>query len=214
MTNLDPDQLRLIVITDDTLAAPRSIVDVVRAAVGAGAPAVQLRDKDATAREMAEVGRRLREITVAADALLFVNDRFDVALAIEADGVHVGPDDVPVAALRQVAPRGFLIGTSTDQPDDAIRLVAHGADYIGCGAVYATSTKPDAGQTIGIDGLQSVVDALEVPVVGIGGVDAHGASEIAKRTEAAGVAAIGAIMTAADPAAAVRQLLLPFEQRG
>lgn len=214
MPNLHPDQLRLIVITDDTLASPRSIIDVVRVAVEAGAPAIQLRDKASTAREMADTGRRLREITVAADVLLFVNDRFDVALAIEADGVHVGPDDVPVAALRRVAPPGFLIGTSTDQPDEAVRLVAEGADYIGCGAVYATSTKADAGPAIGIEGLQAVVDVLEVPVVGIGGIDAQEASEIAKHTSAAGVAAIGAIMGADDPAAAVRRLLQPFGQRG
>jgi len=205
--------LRLIVITDERLAAPRSLVDVVRAAVEAGAPAIQLRAKDATARETAELGHRLRDVTTRANALLFVNDRFDVALAIDADGVHVGPDDIPVAALRRIAPPGFLIGTSTDEPGEATRLVSEGADYIGCGTVYPTSTKVDAGQTIGLNGLQTVVDAVEVPVVGIGGVDEHGAREIAEHTTAAGVAAIGAVMRTTDPGRAVSAMLRPFEQR-
>lgn len=211
---LTPDQLRLIVITDEGLAAPRSIAEVVRAAVDAGAPAIQLRAKGATARETATLGRQLREITTDAGALLFVNDRFDVALAIGADGVHVGPDDVPVAALRKVAPPGFLIGTSTDQPEAARRLVDDGADYIGCGTVYQTSSKLDAGETIGLGGLQAVVDAVSVPVVGIGGVDADGAREIASETSAAGIAVIGAVMGAPEPATAVRDLLRPFSDRG
>ena len=210
---LNPERLRLIVITDALLAAPRSVVEVVRSAVEAGAPAIQLRAKSATAREMAEVGHRLRDITTRAGVLLFVNDRFDVALAIGADGVHVGPDDIPVAALRRAAPLGFLIGTSTDDPGEAIRLVSEGADYIGCGTVYPTSTKSDAGASIGLDGLQAVVDAVDVPVVGIGGIDEQGAREIAGRTTAAGVAAIGAVMRAEDPHRTVSSLLHPFEQR-
>lgn len=209
---LNPERLRLIVITDGRLAAPRSIVEVIRSAVDAGAPAIQLRAKSSTAREMAEVGHRLRDITTRAGALLFVNDRFDVAMAIGADGVHVGPDDIPVAALRRAAPPGFLIGSSTDDPGEASRLVAEGADYIGCGTVYPTSTKSDAGESIGLDGLQAVVDAVDVPVVGIGGIDERGAREIAERTTAAGVAAIGAVMRAEDPGRTVASLLYPFQQ--
>ena len=206
-------RLRLIVITDVRLAAPRSIVDVVQAAVDAGAPAIQLRAKETTARETAEIGRQLRTITAEAGALLFINDRFDVSLVVEADGVHIGPDDVPVSALRRISPPGFLIGSSTDDPAEAQRLVSDGADYIGCGAVYPTSTKADAGDSIGVTGLQAVVDAVEVPVIGIGGVDASGAHEIAVETTAAGVAVIGAVMHAKDPGIAVRDLLQPFMHR-
>ncbi len=139
------DRLSLIVITDAAAAAPRSIIDVVARAVAAGAPAIQLRDKGASARELHEVGLRLREVTRAADALLFVNDRYDVALAIGADGVHVGPDDVPVHALRSVVSPDFLIGASTDDPSRAARLERDGASYIGCGAVHPTQSKDDAG---------------------------------------------------------------------
>jgi thiamine-phosphate pyrophosphorylase len=110
-----PPDLRLIVITDRALATPRSVTDVVRAAVAAGAPAVQLRDKHATARELADMARALAGITRPAGALLFINDRIDVALAAGADGVHLGPDDIPVDAARRIAP-DFLIGYSTDSP--------------------------------------------------------------------------------------------------
>lgn len=207
------DRLRLIVVTDTDLAAPRTILDVVRASLAAGAPAIQLRDKHATARELVACGRALRQETRGTGALLFVNDRLDVALAVEADGVHVGPDDIPVGALRQAAPPPFLIGTSTDDPDEARRLVGEGADYIGCGTVYATSTKADAGSTIGLDGLQAVASAVSVPVVGIGGIDPARAGDIARQTDAAGVAVVGAVMRASDVEQTVRALLAPFAGR-
>ncbi len=210
-------RLRLIVVTDVELARPRTVIDVVRAAVRAGAPAVQLRDKDASARELFETGRALLPIVREAGALFFVNDRVDVALALGADGVHVGPDDVPVAAVRAAAGRvteePFLIGSSADDPREARRLATQGADYIGCGTVYPTSTKADAGAIIGLSGLQAVVEAVEVPVVGIGGIDAERAAEVARQTSAAGVAAVAAVMRSEDVQAAVEALLAPWERR-
>lgn len=199
-------RLRLVVITDPTLAAPRTVVEVVRAAVEAGAPAVQLRNKGQSARELLTVGRELRSITRAAGALLFVNDRLDVALALEADGVHVGPDDLTVAAVRAVAPPGFLIGRSADQLSVARQAVEDGADYIGCGAVYRTTTKGDAGEVIGLDGLDAVARAVNVPVVAIGGITVARAAEVG-RTRAAGIAVVGAVMAAGDVAGVVRSLL-------
>jgi thiamine-phosphate pyrophosphorylase len=103
------EALRLIVITDRALAAPRRLVDVVAAALAAGAPAIQLRDKTATGEELLAGAHELRGLTRSVGALLFVNDRLDVALAAEADGIHLGPDDLPVAAVRHRVPRGFLV---------------------------------------------------------------------------------------------------------
>jgi len=206
-------RLRLIVITDRELARPRAVVDVVAAALRAGAPAIQLRDKSASASELLALGRRLQELARASDALLFVNDRLDVALALGADGVHVGPDDLPVAAVRAAAPPGFLVGASADDPQVARRLVGEGANYIGCGTVYATSTKPDAGDVIGLAGLEQVARAVDVPVIGIGGVTAARSAEVAA-TAAAGVAVVGAVMAAPDVGAAVRGLLEPWRDRG
>ena len=206
-------RLRLIVITDEGLARPRSVEAVVAAALDAGAPAIQLRAKEATARTLLEVGGRLLRLTRDAGALLFVNDRVDVALALGADGAHVGPDDLPVAALRAAVPGGFLLGASADDPHVARRLVADGADYIGCGTVYATSTKADAGEVIGLEGLERVARAVDVPVVGIGGVTVERSAEVAG-TGAAGVAVVGAVMAAEDPGAAVRGLLAAWAEKG
>jgi thiamine-phosphate pyrophosphorylase len=206
-------RLRLIVITDVALAAPRSVEDVVARALEAGAPAVQLRDKNASARELLTTGGRLLDLTRAAGALLFLNDRADVALALGAEGVHLGPADVPVAALRRAVPEGFLIGASADDPEVARGLVADGAAYIGCGAVYATSTKPDAGDVIGLEGLERVAAAVAAPVIGIGGIDVARSVEVAQ-TRAGGVAVVGAVMRAPDVGAAVRGLLAPWAERG
>lgn len=201
-----PD-LRLIVITDAALAAPRSTIDVVRDCLEAGAPAVQLRDKHATARELFDQAIALRRLTREFGALLFVNDRFDVALAVGADGVHVGPHDVPLASLRNAAPRGFLIGGSTDDPETARRLERDGASYIGCGAVFGTKTKTDLGdERIGPEGLQRVVQATSLPVVAIGGITVENASE-AVTAGAAGVAVVSALMKAPAPGEVVRALL-------
>lgn len=199
--------LRLIVITDRRIAAPRAVDDVVLAALEAGAPAIQLRDKHATARELYEQALRLRALTARFGALLFVNDRLDVALAAGADGVHLGPDDIPIAAARRAVPRPFLIGFSADDPAEAVRAVAAGADYIGCGAVFGTSSKADvASERIGPEGVASVARAVDVPVVAIGGITTENIHRLAD-TGAAGVAVIGAIMAAPDPAHATRLLL-------
>ncbi|MGY8779536.1 MAG: thiamine phosphate synthase, partial [Longimicrobiales bacterium] len=109
-----------------------------------------------------------------------------------------------------IVPKGFLIGTSTDDPEEAHRLVSEGADYLGCGTVYRTTTKSDAGKAIGIDRLEQVILAVDVPVVGIGGITVVGSTEIAEETGAAGVAVIKAVMGAPDPSETVRALLRPF----
>ncbi|HEX6559249.1 MAG TPA: thiamine phosphate synthase, partial [Longimicrobiales bacterium] len=203
--------LRLIVITDARIAQPRSIFDLVSAALDAGAPAIQLRDKNASARELYEQAIHLLELTRPTGALLFINDRLDVALAAAADGVHIGPDDMPVDAARAIAPRPFLIGTSTDDPDTARTAERAGADYIGCGAVFGTSSKDVAGERIGPAALRRVVEAVRIPVVGIGGVDTDNVATIAG-TGAAGAAVIRGVMAAADVAATVRELLAPFNR--
>jgi thiamine-phosphate pyrophosphorylase len=203
--NSTPD-LRLIVITDRRLAGARSISDIVHAVVAAGAPAIQIRDKDATARELVALAAALRPVTSAAGSLLFVNDRLDVALAAGADGVHLGPDDIPLTAARRIAPAPFLIGCSADDATRARQLERDGASYIGCGAVFGTSTKDVAGERIGIARLDEVARAVSIPVVGIGGVNASNVSEVA-RTAAAGAAVVSAVMAAADPGAATAELM-------
>lgn len=207
-----PD-LRLIVITDRIMAAPRDLLAVVRQCLQGGAPAIQLRDKHAHARALVEQGEVLRALTDEFGALLFINDRLDVALAARADGVHLGPDDIPLHAARGAVPTGFLIGVSTDDPAEARTAQRAGADYIGCGAVFGTTSKADtAGEAIGSARLAEVVNAVDIPVVGIGGIDTSNVGEVAA-AGAAGAAVIGAVMKAQEPEAAVRALLHPFGVR-
>ncbi len=199
-------RLRLIVVTDRNLARPREVAEVVAEALRAGAPAIQLREKSLPPRDTLPLARRLRADTAAAGALFFVNDRVDLALAVGADGAHLGPHDLPVAAARRLAPPGFLIGSSADDPEAARAAIGDGADYIGCGAVFPTSTKPDAGPAVGLKGLAAVARAVAAPVVAIGGLTASRAPT-ALRAGAAGCAVVGAVMAAADPGLAVRALL-------
>jgi len=208
------DRLRLTVITDEALARPRALSDVVREALAAGAPTIQLRLKGASARELLEVTHTLMPIVRSAGALLIVNDRLDVALAAGADGVHLGPDDPPVSDARAVAGARtaadpFIVGYSVDTVDEAARAEAEGADYLGVGAVYETAHKSDAGEVIGLEGLRQVVQAVSIPVVAIGGITPERAGAVAE-TGACGCAAIGAVMGSPEPGDAVRALLLPF----
>ncbi|HEX6371515.1 MAG TPA: thiamine phosphate synthase [Longimicrobium sp.] len=204
---VDPrDRLRLIVVTDPDCGAGRTVIDVARAALRGGAPAIQLRMKDASAREMAEAARALLAETRAAGALLFINDRVDVALAVGADGAHVGQDDLPVAAARRIAPPGFLLGVSAETAELAREAQADGADYVGVGPVYVTGSKADAGDAVGTDRIAQVAAAVGIPVVGIGGITVDNAPPVL-HAGAAGVAVIGAVMRAADPQAAARALM-------
>ena len=199
-------RLRLIVATDGRLATPRDIVQVVCDALRAGCPAVQLREKELPPRDVLPLARTVRRATHDAGALLFVNDRLDVALAVGADGVHLGPDDLPVAHARELAPPSFLIGYSAATVARAQSGIASGADYIGCGPVFPTTTKPDAGSAIGVAQLARIAATVDAPVVAIGGITPDNAPA-AIQAGAAGIAAIGTVMKAADPRATTTQLL-------
>lgn len=203
--------LSLIVITDARLAHPRSVQDVVREALAAGAPAVQLRDKAADARDLFDQAVAMRSLTNEFGALLFINDRLDVALAAGADGVHLGPDDMPPEAARRAAPSPFLIGWSTDDPEQARRAEAAGIDYLGTGAVFGTTSKDVSNQRIGPEGLRRVVASVKIPVVGIGGVDEDNVADVAA-AGAAGSAVISAVMASHDVARTVSALLSPFRR--
>lgn len=198
--------LRLIVITDRDAAAPRPVPEVVAAALAGGARAIQLRDKQASARDLFAQAVSLLRLTRKAGALLFVNDRVDVALAAGADGAHVGPTDLPVADLRRWVPSDFLVGYSTDDPAEARSAEAAGASYIGCGAVFGTTSKDVGDEAIGPARLSLVARSVGIPVVGIGGIGPANVDQVAG-TRAAGAAVLGAIMSASDPQAATRALL-------
>lgn len=198
-------KLRLLVLTrPEPPAGP--LLDVVGACLEAGCRAIQIRDKRADAARLLATARSLLSITRPAGALLFVNDRLDVALAAGADGVHLGPDDLPVAAARRIVPPDFVIGASTDDPSEARSLARQGADYLGVGAVYGTTSRPGLEhETIGPARVAEVRAASGLPCVGIGGITPETASDV--YATGAGVAVLSAVMDADNPASVVRELL-------
>ena len=200
-----PIDWALTVITDRGLAGGQSQLDIIRAAIAGGATVVQLRDKDASTRAMIELGQELRDLTRLAGVPLIVNDRLDVALAIEADGVHVGQSDMPADVARRLIGPDLLLGVSAATLDEVRQAERDGADYLGVGSVYATGSKADAGAPIGLEGLRAVARATQLPIVAIGGIGPGRAGEC-MRCGAAGVAVISAIVGQPDPAEAGRRL--------
>jgi len=201
------DPPRLVLVTDRHATAGRDLVDVVAAALDAGLPAVQLREKDLPGRALLILAERLRQLTARAGALLLVNDRVDVAVAVGADGVHLGGGSLPADVARRLLPPGALVGVSTHAPAEAASATA---DFVFYGPVYATPSKAAFGPPQGLAALRQAAAAARVPVLAIGGVTA--ATVPATRAAGAtGVAVIRAILSADDPALATRGLLQVLE---
>ncbi|MPW38817.1 thiamine phosphate synthase [Thermococcus sp. 101 C5] len=183
-------KLRLYVITDRRL---KPEVESVKEALEGGATSIQLRIKNAPTREMIEIGKEIRKLTEEYDALYFVDDRVDVALATNADGVQLGLEDMPISLARDIAPN-LVIGASVYSLEEALHAEKEGADYLGAGSVFPTSTKKDV-RVIGIEGLRRIVESVKIPVVAIGGINHENVKEVLK-TGVDGVAVISAIMGA------------------
>jgi len=194
----------LHVLTD--AAGGQHAVDVVAAAVAAGAPVVQVRAKGCTDRELHDFAAAVVAVCRPAGATCLVNDRVDVALAVGADGTHLGAGDLPLAAARRIAGPGHLLGGTARDPERARLLVAEGADYLGVGPAHPTTTKTGLPAALGPAGVRAVAEAVGVPVIAIGGVTAARVADLLA-AGAAGVAVVGAVTAAADPAAATRELL-------
>jgi len=197
---------QLYVITDRRLSRGRAQQNVIRAAIAGGADAVQFRDKEASGREFFLEAQALRDLCREAGIAFIVNDRIDVALALGADGAHVGQEDMPARAARELLGPERILGVSVATPEEAIRAAADGADYLGAGPVFeARTTKPDALSPIGAAGLRAICAVGDVPVIAIGGITADNVSEVLA-AGAVGVAAISALVFADDVEAAARRL--------
>jgi len=199
-------RLRLYVVTDRALARGRSEREVVAAAIEGGATAVQLRGKDWDGLELYRVGTELREMTAREGVLFFVNDRVDIALAVRADGVHVGQRDIPAKVVRQIVGPDMIVGVSVENLEQAVRAEDEGAaDYIGVGPVWATGTKPDAASPIGLNGLREICEKVNIPVVAIGGISHSNAGDVMAQG-ADGIAVVSAVVSADDIVGAARAL--------
>ena len=198
-------ELGLYVVTDERLAGGRPLGEIVRAALRGGADVIQLRAKEAPAREQVALGRELRALTREAGALFIVNDRADLAIALDADGVHVGEDDLPPELARQIVGPQRIVGFSASSVTSALAARSAGVDYLGIGSIYPTTTKADAGAAVGPELVTAIAARVDLPLVGIGGIRATNAAAVIE-AGAHGVAVVGAVIAAADPEAAAREL--------
>ena len=200
------DQRLLVhVLTDREWSRGRDMMTVATAALDGGATVIQLRDKHASTRTLIEEGLALRALTRERGALLIVNDRVDVALAIEADGAHVGQEDLPVAMARRLLGPDRILGVSAATVQEAREAVAAGADYLGVGPIFATATKADAGPATGTRLLTACAREFSLPLIAIGGITLENAAQVIQ-AGANGVAVITAVVHAEDIPGAARQL--------
>jgi thiamine-phosphate pyrophosphorylase len=200
------DELRLCLVTDRAQVGARDLVEVVGQCLAAGLPAVQVREKDLGAGDLAALCRRLRGPTREHGALLIVNDRADVALAVGADGVQRTHASLPVADLRAIADKRFRIGASVHGLEEAGAAEADGADWIVFGPVYDTPSKRPFGPPQGLAALGRVAAAVRVPVIAIGGITPERVRAV-REAGARGVAVITALLRAGSPADATRRFL-------
>jgi thiamine-phosphate pyrophosphorylase len=200
------DELRLCLVTDRLQTAGRDLLAVIDQSLAAGVPAVQLREKDLGASELARLARALRAATVAHGAALIINDRVDVALAVGADGVQRTTVSLPIADILAIADKRLRVGASVHALAEAVAAAEAGADWIIFGPVYDTPSKRGYGAPQGLEALERVAHAVSVPVIAIGGITPDRVAEV-RRAGAHGVAAISAILSAPSPADATRRFL-------
>jgi thiamine-phosphate pyrophosphorylase len=193
------------VILDRTVARGRELPAILDAAIAGGARMVQLREKEWPSGRLWPLAERLRQRCGDAAVTFVVNDRVDLAVALGADGVHLGQEDLPPSAARPLLRRGMILGISTHSVDQARRAQVDGADYIAVGSMFETRTKPEF-ELVGPDLIRRLRAEIRVPIVGIGGITPDNADAVI-RAGADGVAVISAVCAAADPAAATRRFV-------
>lgn len=206
MRAFNEQSLRLYLVTDRAAASGRSISDVVLEAVKGGVTMVQLREKACSTRDFVALGCELRKILSPFGVPLIVNDRVDVALACNADGVHIGQSDMPYDIARRLLGPDRIIGLSVECMEDVYAANSLDVDYIGVSPVFSTPTKTDTARPFGLEGLREAVRASVHPVVGIGGINASNVSDVIL-CGADGIAVVSAVMSADSPLLAARVLL-------
>ena len=200
----------LCVVTRVVPQLGRGHLEVAAAALEGGARFLQLRDKELGTRDLLALAQELRRLTRVHGAVFVVNDRVDIAWAAEADGVHLGQDDMPAAEARRLLGPEAIIGVSAATVEMARAAQAAGADYLGAGPVYPTGSKVDAGEAIGLARIAELHAAVTLPILGIGGIGVSNAADVIA-AGAAGVAVISAVTDAPDMAQATRELRTKVE---
>ena len=196
---------RFHVLTDTQLQARFSHPELVELAVAGGADTIQFRQKEGSTRQMIRVAEQMQALCKRAGVTFIINDRVDVAIASHADGVHLGQDDFPIPLARKLLGEEAIIGGSAGNMEEARKCLLEGADYIGFGPLYPTTSKEDAGPAAGLDLLKQIVEAIALPIIAIGGITADNAPPVIK-AGVHGLAVISAVCCQNDPAEAARCL--------
>lgn len=195
----------LYVVTDSDLSKGRTDAEVARLAYEGGADAVQLRMKHSDGREMLEQAMEIRKVADEFCKFFFVNDRVDIAMASGADGVHLGQSDIPLEVARDLMGETAIIGISVDNVEQAVAAAEGGADYIGIGSIFNTSTKPDAKQGVGLGAIYEIREAVDIPIVAIGGINRGNIQDVV-RAGADAAAVVSAVVAQDDVKAAAHEL--------
>ena len=199
-----PQTWRLYVVTDENLSKGRSHVEVAQCAIRGGADVIQLRDKTATTGELYRIAIALKKLCLDTKVPLIINDRLDIALAADADGLHVGQDDMPASVARRLLGPEKLLGVSTETPEEALLAEKEGADYIGVGPIFeARGTKADAGSPKGTIMISPILEKCRLPIVAIGGIKSGNARSVLE-AGATSVAVVSDIVAADDIERAAR----------
>ena len=193
-------------VTDRELARGRTTLEIAGAAIRGGVSCIQLREKMCSTREFIDESLAIRSLLARHGIPLIINDRVDVALAVKADGIHLGQKDMSCSMARQLIPESMIVGISVESLDDAIAAQKDGADYLGVSPIYLTPTKTDTAKPLGLEGLRSIRSEVDLPLVGIGGLNADNVAAVI-HNGADGVAVVSAIVAADDPEAATRDLI-------
>ena len=191
-------------VTDRRNKTDEEFLNIIEEAIKGGTTVVQLREKTASTKEFYGLALRVKEITSRYGVPLLINDRIDIALAIDSEGVHIGQDDMPADIAREIIGKDKILGVSASTVEEAKKAENDSADYIGSGAVFPTATKDDA-DSVSKDELKEIVDSIDIPVVAIGGITVENASSL-KDSGIAGFSVVSARMSAEDPKEASKKL--------
>ena len=191
-------------VTDRRNKTDEEFLNIIEEAIKGGTTVVQLREKTASTKEFYDLALRVKEITSRYSVPLLINDRIDIALAVDSEGVHIGQDDMPADIAREIIGEDKILGVSASTIEEAKKAEIDSADYIGSGAVFPTATKDDA-DSVSKDELKEIVDSIDIPVVAIGGITVENASTL-KSSGIAGFSVVSAIMSAEDPKEASEKL--------
>lgn len=198
---------RLFVVTDRHQTGGRSLISVLDRVLRGGTPAIQLRERDLPAKDVLVLAREVQSIAGSRDSQLVINDRIDVALALDGVGVHLRSDSLPTAVARRLLGPNRLLGISAHSVDEVLQAEENGADYVILGPIYETPSKRAFGPPLGLGLLEEACRRAHIPIVGIGGISAARARDV-RGAGAFGVAVITAVLSAVDAEAATRELFV------